>query len=466
MIRSLRLRLLLLFIAVLTLTAVAGWSLVRIQAQRLASNLQDENLAAMAFGFFSSVTASAGSWVTPEELETFFPSDLDQYYYRLLGPQGAYISGYNFVQIPVPADVESGVPYFGDFEDSSGNRYRGISLRLYLDQPDYPGWVTLEVAQSTRGQQRLIGEQMRAFGFAATSIALIALAAVIALLLLAFRPLQRLAISVERRGQHDLSPIRQPVPPEVQPLKDRLNRLFTNLEEAQAAKDRVIGNAAHQLRTPLTAIRLHANLAANSQLPEAHIKLIDQEAADAAKLTESLLKLEQTPHVKTDETFDLCEVCRAVFQDWEPSLTRANIQATFVHQGTRQVRGASALLAEVLSNLIDNVIQHSRAPNMRLVCAADRVEIIDTGVGVQDGEIDLIHERFFRGQGSTAPGHGLGLSIAAEFCARFGARLTTQNLGPDRADVAGGAGETGGPGETGETGGAGGFHVEIRFMDV
>ena len=95
MFRSLKVRLLLVFALVLVFAATAAWALVRVQAQRLASNLQDENLAAMAFGFFSSVTASAGSWVTPEELESFFPRDLDQYYYHLIGPQRTYISGYN-----------------------------------------------------------------------------------------------------------------------------------------------------------------------------------------------------------------------------------------------------------------------------------------------------------------------------------------------------------------------------------
>ena len=426
MFRSLRLRLLLLFVAVLLLAATAAWALVRVQAERLASNLQDENLAAMAFGFFSSVTASAGSWVTPEELESFFPSDLNQYYYRLIGPQGAYISGYNFVKVAIPERTESGVPYFANFVDSTGERFRGISLRLFLDQPEYPGWVTLEVAQSTRGQQRLIGEQMRAFAFAAIGIAFVALIAVALMLLLAFRPLQRLANSVERRGQHDLSQIRQKVPPEVQPLKDRLNELFTNLAEAQAAKDRVIGNAAHQLRTPLTAIRLNANLAAKSSAPAAHIKQIDKEAQDAARLTESLLKLEHQQQSRPSEFFDLAEVCGAVLQDWEAALGKATIESIFVRRGTRRIQGSSALIAEILGNLIENIILHSGAKKLRLTCLSDGIEIGDDGIGIPPDEINLVQERFFRGRNAKSQGHGLGLSIAKEFSERYGAILIIQ----------------------------------------
>ncbi|MGB0785123.1 MAG: sensor histidine kinase [Alphaproteobacteria bacterium] len=423
MFRSLKFRLLIVFALVLVFTAAAAWALVRVQAQRLASNLQDENLAAMAFGFFSSVTASAGSWVTPEEVESFFPRDLDQYYYRLIGPQGAYISGYNFVQVPVPEDAKSGIPYFADFMDNSGEKFRGISLILYLDQPDYPGWVTLQVAQSTRGQLRLIDEQMRAFRLAAIGIILIALAAAILLLLVAFRPLQQLTRSVAQRGRHDLSPIRQVVPGEVQPLKDRLNGLFTDVQEAQLAKDRVIGNAAHQLRTPLTAIRLNANLAATQPEPASYIDQIDKEAENAAQLTESLLKLEHVTDLSQGENTDSSEICQAVYQDWEPTLRRNGIEPEFQTLGSRKIQSSSALLAEVLNNLFDNVIKHSQANRMRLVCSQDSIEFSDNGVGVEKDELEFVGERFFKGKLGSKQGHGLGMAIAKEFSARFGASL-------------------------------------------
>ena len=84
MLASLRFRILFAVAIALLSASLVGAVLARNSAERLAQNLQDQNLRAMAFGFFSSVTASQGSWVTPEELAGFIPADVDQYFYRLL----------------------------------------------------------------------------------------------------------------------------------------------------------------------------------------------------------------------------------------------------------------------------------------------------------------------------------------------------------------------------------------------
>ena len=76
MLASLRFRILLAVAIALLSASLIGAILARNSAERLAQNLQDQNLSAMAFGFFSSVTASQGSWVTPEELAGFIPADV------------------------------------------------------------------------------------------------------------------------------------------------------------------------------------------------------------------------------------------------------------------------------------------------------------------------------------------------------------------------------------------------------
>ena len=121
--------------------------------------------------------------------------------------------------MPVEDDAKPGVPYFATWVDGSGETYRGISLRAFLEQPEEPGWVTLQVAQSTRGMERLVGEQMQSYFLTAGLISIGSLLSAVLILSTIFRPLSRLTRSVERRSAEDLSPIQQPVPVEVRPLK-------------------------------------------------------------------------------------------------------------------------------------------------------------------------------------------------------------------------------------------------------
>ena len=255
MLASLRFRILLAVAIALLSASLIGAILARNSAERLAQNLQDQNLRAMAFGFFSSVTASR-SWVTPRSLRVH-SGGCGSVLLPTARPRFLY-SGYNFVQVPVEDDAKPGVPYFATWVDGSGETYRGISLRAFLEQPEEPGWVTLQVAQSTRGMQRLVAEQMQSYFLTAGLISIGSLLSAVLILSTIFRPLSRLTWSVERRSSEDLSPIQQPVPVEVRPLKNRLNALLEQVQTEQEAVSAGLERgppAAHTADDDSTALR-------------------------------------------------------------------------------------------------------------------------------------------------------------------------------------------------------------------
>jgi len=425
MLASLRFRILLAVAIALLSASLVGAVLARNSAERLAQNLQDQNLRAMAFGFFSSVTASQGSWVTPEELAGFIPSDVDQYFYRLLGPKGSYISGYNFVQVPVEDDAKPGVPYFATWVDGSGETYRGISLRAFLEQPEEPGWVTLQVAQSTRGMERLVGEQMQSYFLTAGLISIGSLLSAVLILSTIFRPLSRLTRSVERRSAEDLSPIQQPVPVEVRPLKNRLNALLEQVQTEQEAKSRLVSNVAHQLRTPLTTIRLRSDLALNADDPSTHLTALDREARRAGTLASQLVHLEAGLEAEDLEPVELVGLLRGLVEDWHAPCRQAGVVLNFAPSvETTTILGNAALIEEVLSNLLDNALAHANATTVTVAVDASGFTVADNGKGVGEAELNQIFERFYSGDSAQGGGHGLGLSIVREFANRMQAEAS------------------------------------------
>ncbi|MGB1156174.1 MAG: sensor histidine kinase [Alphaproteobacteria bacterium] len=430
MIASLRLRILVVVAIALLLATLIGGFQARQSAQELAQNLQDQNLRAMAFGFFSSVTASQGSWVTPEELSDFIPPDVDQYFYRLIGPKGSYISGYNFVQVPVPDNVESGVAYFATWTDASGATYRGVSISAFVDQFEAPGWVTLQVAQSTRGAQGLVAEQMQSYFLTAALICIGALISAVIILSTIFRPLSLLTQSVARRSPEDLSSIQQPVPVEVRPLKERLNSLFELVRNEQDAKDRLISNVAHQLRTPLTTIRVRTDLALNANDPQVHLEALDREAERAGVLASQLMSLESDGGAVELVELDLAALLSSLLEDWSMTFVKAGVKLKFeVAEGAEggMIIGSSLLIEEVLSNLLDNTLQHANAKSVTVAVNGSVMEVWDDGTGVDERSLGWVFERFYKASEGAEAGYGLGLSIVREFATRMGAKVRAEN---------------------------------------
>jgi two-component system sensor histidine kinase QseC len=248
-------------------------------------------------------------------------------------------------------------------------------------------------------------------------------------------PLRALGRTLAARRPQDLQAVVAPgAPSEMQPLLEALNGLFGRIATLMDNERRFTADAAHELRTPIAAIRAQAQvaLAEAAEAPRRHALMATLAGCDrATRLVEQLLTLSRLDGDTTlrGEPVPLAGVAREVMALLVPqALDKAQEISLDVAPDaeTLRVNGPEALLALLLRNLVDNAIRYSPpgAPvQVSVLRAADgsallRVE--DGGPGLSEADLARLGERFFRVLGSGASGSGLGWSIVRRVAAAQG----------------------------------------------
>ncbi|CAN5383620.1 ATP-binding protein [soil metagenome] len=250
------------------------------------------------------------------------------------------------------------------------------------------------------------------------------------------QPIERTAGRIAAKSPDDLAPVDAGQEPrELQPIVQALNLVLGRLAHALQAERRFTADAAHELRTPLAALRMRIQLMqrqqASAQVP-VDLQSLRNEVDRCTSLTESLLALArldpERPEALARERIDLDALFARL-----ASTTSAGTAIDW-HIGSRSgmqagsVLAHPALLDSALRNLLDNARRYGR-PNGRVVVEADvlghmvRMAVSDDGPGVSDVDRTRLTERFFRVLGTGEPGSGLGLSIVARIVALHGGTL-------------------------------------------
>ncbi|RZT38368.1 signal transduction histidine kinase [Cupriavidus agavae] len=262
-------------------------------------------------------------------------------------------------------------------------------------------------------------------------------------------PLQILTDKLNRQTARSMAPLDESqVPAEVEPLIRGLNALLSRLRDALDAQRKFIADAAHQLRTPLTAVKLHADRAVEADTLDVarHALREVQTAADrAVRLSNQLLSLARAePGLSLErlgpvEHFDLAELAFEVGAEWVPQALARRVDLgfevlpgpTFTGGAPAMVRGNRLLMREALSNLVDNAVKYVPAGGRITVRAGGEamghrgmavVMVEDNGPGIALARREEVFKRFFRGDHTpgaqpvqAAPsGAGLGLAIVHE----------------------------------------------------
>lgn len=241
------------------------------------------------------------------------------------------------------------------------------------------------------------------------------------------KPLARLRERMARRRPGDLSPISiAGTPRELQPMVHSFNELMDRLEENLQAQQRFIADAAHQMKTPMTGLRMQAELAAQETDPmqlRRSVEQIAQAAKRASHLITQLLTLAraEASHEKLHrfEIVDLESLAREVTLGWRSMAWTRQIDLSFEgSQWPCVIDGVPLLLHELLKNLIDNAIKYTPRGGQVTVRVTAEEHIVlaveDNGIGVAEEDRERIFERFYRVLGTNADGSGLGLSICKE----------------------------------------------------
>lgn len=224
-------------------------------------------------------------------------------------------------------------------------------------------------------------------------------------------------------------------PQEIIPLIEAMNALALRLQRALEAQKTFVADAAHALKTPLTALRIQAENLRADILPGGAADFAEMEAGvrRASGLVEQLLRLARAEAVGHGQfaPIDLSDVLRHCVADLVPLAGERSIDLGLLADVKLVIEGSEPDLAILFSNLVDNAVRHAppgAQVDVSVFAGEDsRVEILDSGPGVPAAEIPKLFDRFHRAANAREAGNGLGLAIADAIARRHGLRIEVEN---------------------------------------
>lgn len=249
------------------------------------------------------------------------------------------------------------------------------------------------------------------------------------------RPVLKISAEIDGRSEQDLRPLAgDELPREIRPFVVAINRLLGRVEQAMQTQRRFVADAAHELRTPMTALALQAERLAGTELPEeARERVITlRKGIERGKnLLEQLLCLarqQALAQTLPEEQVSVQRVCRRVLEDLIPLAEKKCIDIGMANDDDILVNAREMDLVTLIKNLADNAVRYTpHGGRVDLVIQADqqcrRLIIEDTGPGIPESERERVFDPFYRILDQNEIGSGLGLSIVQTIAMRIGAKL-------------------------------------------
>jgi len=250
------------------------------------------------------------------------------------------------------------------------------------------------------------------------------------------KPLIEVARAVRQRHPTALEPLSSAgLPQEVQPLVTALNELLQRLATALATQRAFIADAAHTLRTPLTAVHLQTQIVARATTDaerQQSVAALQRGVERATHLVHQLLtlaRLEPEAAQQPQTHVALNPLLHAVIADHVPLATEKRIDLGLARDDPACLMGDMNTLRILFDNLLENAIRYTPeggTVDVQITSAPDaiQVEIIDTGPGIPPAERTRVFDRFYRREGTDAPGSGLGLAIVKTIAERHRIQIT------------------------------------------
>jgi two-component system sensor histidine kinase QseC len=252
------------------------------------------------------------------------------------------------------------------------------------------------------------------------------------------KPLENMAATLRARHSGSLEPLQlTPLPSELEPMQAALNRMLAQIQEVLGRERRFIADAAHEMRTPLAVLRVHAqNLleAGTEEERRDSLEFLIAGVDRTSRLVNQLLtmaRLEPKAMAPTLHSIDLAEVVRDCLAQLTPWILSKNLELAFdVQDRPFKVVADAAAIDIALNNLISNAANFSPAHGV-ITVQLDQADgfyllsVEDQGPGIDEAERGRLFERFYsRG---NVQGAGLGLTIVNTIATRLGGRITLVN---------------------------------------
>ncbi len=398
----------------------------------------DQALGNTALSVAAFVTAQDGRLrfdMNPQVERSIRTDQQDSIYYVVLGPDQQRLAGDPpLAQAAVDLAADE-LAYFDTTIDGQAVRVaaRGVACGNAVCQVRVG---ETQVKRQKVFRESLVGTVGGVLAFALASGLSIVLAARRGLL-----PLRQLGEQVGQRSLDDLRPLDPArIPRELHSLVLAMNRLLDRMRSGSLAQQAFLADAAHQLRTPLAALKNEAELALAEVHPpavQATLARLNTSAARAARLSSQLLSLARSDSAAAAtlpvETLDWETLAAEAAQEWVPRALAAGIDLGFELRSA-PLLGRSFLLRELLANLLHNALAHAgQGAQVTVRCWHDEhsavLEVQDNGPGIAASERARVMQRFQRGgsggaaHGQAHEGSGLGLAIVRDIANGAGGQV-------------------------------------------
>lgn len=249
-----------------------------------------------------------------------------------------------------------------------------------------------------------------------------------------FKPVKQLASELSRRSEQDLTVLSDAhIPSEIRPFVREINQLLSRVGQSIALQRRFVADAAHELRSPLTALSLQAELLSAADMSaqgRQRLDILQNGLRRTRTLLEQLLALARAQESGDERADEVClgHVFRQVLEDLILLAQAKHIDVGVVGDASAMVSASEIDLKTLVKNIVENAIRYTPdggQVDMSVRVTPDGVilQVDDTGPGIAKEERARVFDPFYRVLGNDEVGSGLGLSIVSAIAARIGAKV-------------------------------------------
>ncbi|SES92806.1 sensor histidine kinase [Thorsellia anophelis] len=390
-------------------------------AKRAADSAYDKLLIASALTIAGAIQIEKGKVTVELPLAAFdMLTETERVFYSIRDDRGELITGYDKIDIGLPLMLEN-TPQFVDavYHD---DKIRIISLGHLISSSDHNKWITIRVAETTDAREILKQTLFKQTVIPMGCLMLIGLVLISIGLKYSLSPLMQLEKELLTRQPDSLEPLISQVPKEIQSLVLTLNQFIARLADAMKVLTNMVGDTAHQLKTPLASISAQAEVAlleTDYDKQQARLIKIYHNANHASQLVHQILMDTTVSHRLENrilEPLTLDKIIEEIYLQISPD-DQFRIHYELIIETEIGVFISDRIaLREMIANLLQNALIYSPDQvelTMRLNSNGSLdINVSDRGPGIADSLKKTVFQRFVRGHEDLhVTGSGLGLSI-------------------------------------------------------
>ena len=355
-------------------------------------------------------------------------------YYRVIGFDGRHVAG--DIKLPRPLGrSKTGDMKLSYVAEIDGRAVQVSALYQPIESSHGQGIAIILVGETM--EARLASASALLYNMLTFQLSLMVLISVITWMVVerALAPLAALRNELKQRAAESTEPVKTRGPKELQPVVDEMNALFQRQQELLTQQQRLIADASHQLRTPMTVLKTQLQSALSGDAPAPMIltemlRTVDRTTHLANQLL-SKVRLQQQVGAPGDlQTQSLNAVAQEAILEMSPLLAAKHIDCSLDPCGDAVVTGKPWMAGELVRNLLSNAIRHTPARGqlgIRIQAGGGgtTLTVWDTGPGISEGMRAWLFQPFATAEGIS--GAGLGLSICLDIAKAMNAEIELCN---------------------------------------